>query len=248
MQRREPRAVLAYAPGGDERIALVEQNVPGLGDAAPMSLQLRLKWSTPPTGPSGVRRHFAVLDASTPTPPGASEGEAQILAAIGGMYEQIEGYAAVPGPGRLEVVQTKGLPSAPSVPWMLHSLAVPLPGEALGVGARWTVHGTSMRRELRCTGSREYRLVASTPTGATIELKAEETCASPTQNPGASLLAQDCAFAGRVELDFADILPPTAEIDGTLTMRMRMGATGESGEPRDHTQTTDLHLRVRPEP
>jgi hypothetical protein len=136
----EPRRVIAYAPHGGDRVATLsfssgpQDAPPGLG----LAVAVKLGWKVP--ADASKPYEFHVVESKALAPKDVKGGEEQIIAAVGAMYSGNAGRVDADAQGRAHLVRTTStLPTKPSLLWLMHPLLVPLPVEAIGIGAKWTV-------------------------------------------------------------------------------------------------------------
>jgi len=136
----EPRRVIAYAPHARDRVATLSFSS-GPEDAQPglnLAVAVKLGWKVP--GDASRPYEFHVVESKALAPKDAKGGEEKIIAAVGGMYSGIAGRVDADAQGRAHLVRTtETVPTRPSLLWLIQPLLVPLPAEAIGVGAKWTV-------------------------------------------------------------------------------------------------------------
>jgi hypothetical protein len=136
----EPRRVIAYAPHARDRVATLSFSS-GPEDAPPglnLAVAVKLGWKVP--GDASRPYEFHVVESKALAPKDAKGGEEKIIAAVGGMYSGIAGRVDADAQGRAHLVRTtETVPTRPSLLWLIQPLLVPLPAEAIGVGAKWTV-------------------------------------------------------------------------------------------------------------
>lgn len=210
---REPRRVLDQPPVAGERDVELAMDLASLSRTAgaPSTMLVSLRWST--SAAADVPSRFAVQRGEMKM--GGSEmsdAEKKVVDAIVEMYSKVAGEAHRRGPGHVEVVQTKGAATRPSVAWMLHAFSVAPPTEALGIGAKWTTESKSEASGQPCTESRTYEITAMDAQQITAALAIEQRCG------GGSAPSTSTMLKGDLQLAPNDALAIAGEIAGTHTM------------------------------
>jgi hypothetical protein len=133
----EPRRELRYAIGPVDRHDQlhVELEPPG---GLTMKIGLTLAWKN-----TSSKVVFDVDDAKLESASGKAAGPQQAMFdRMRASFTMVGGEASVVDGRQIALTQNRGQTTTPPVPWMVHALTVPLPAEAVGVGAKWTVRQT----------------------------------------------------------------------------------------------------------
>lgn len=151
----EPRQKLRYEPTTIERRqALAIELEPPSGMT--LRIGLVLSWKRLPSGIA-----FAVDEAELTAKSGAAAGPQQAMferMKLG--FLRVKGDSAVSAGRQIRLTQNRGQTTTPPVPWILHSVVVPLPAEPMGVGAKWTVRQPIDTLGRKGTSERAYHLRA----------------------------------------------------------------------------------------
>ncbi len=147
----EPRVTLQYALGAFERdIAFVSEiDVESRKDTF-ADMRYRLK-----CGPNSCRYQMVKFEV-------LGEGSN-----FEGVKKAISGTIQVPANGLVSITADGMMKTTPSTPELFKSVLIPLPGDAIGMGARWTV------TEPGGTATRTFRLVKNDGATLTIETRVE---------------------------------------------------------------------------
>jgi len=143
----EPRERLRYAGSAPARsislATFTERGREGMGEQP--FVDVRLGWAGTPRAGAGLAMTWSVDDlrgelvGEFGREPRLAGGPAQKFGAtLESMFEDVAGRAEGGARGRLRVIQNQGLQTTPSVPVQLDLFVVPLPAEAIGVGASWS--------------------------------------------------------------------------------------------------------------
>ena len=130
----------------------------------------------------------------------------------------------------------------------LESMAMPLPDEAVGVGAKWEV-----RQAVKAGGAQTFQrieceLVSVDANGATFRTKAEQTI--PAQSianpalPGALVTVEkgSGSSSGTISRQFVSLVP-TSETTGSTSMAMSMDLGGQT---QKMTVETKIKISIAP--
>lgn len=203
----EPRRTLQYAGTGAERRGRFSWQMWMTGDEPQlaMGLDIDVRWTPRSAGEwafavDGVRG----LDGSPDHP--MSDDEKTVQRAIHDTIGRVGGRARMHEGSRLELAQTRGMTTQPSIAMLLYLFSIPLPAEPLGLGARWTVTDAD--------DSREFEIVALTGERASVKIGA---VLRPKVPPGSQVPASVETITGLAELEFTDPLARAGEI--TFTTR-----------------------------
>jgi hypothetical protein len=241
-----PRRVAAYSPGGERRrVVLSWELSQGVPARVTASLRLSLSWQSPATRREPWRFDVETADFG---PPDASPEERELLAGIGAMFAMLAGEVT-PSGARFHVTQTPRLVwTTPSLAELLGSVLVPLPEQAIGVGAKWEVLQMTPASGARLT--RAYELITVDDDLLTIRV---HTASSSGGGPGSAppdvgtLQVQDVTD-GTVTIHTRDILPVSATLTSVLTHRLITRApagTGDAGIEEIEGTATGV-LRIGP--
>jgi hypothetical protein len=245
----EPRRVLAYAPSGMARTERLEWQVmldAAAADDASMALAMSLDWR-PPADRTGPWR-FAVKRAETGVPGNPGLGERMTIGQIDAMFADVQGRVIAHRPDHFEFHQTAGPPTKPSLLGLLHALVVPLPTEAVGIGARWEVVQTGSDEGVSTENTRRYQIVGLAH--RTVALRVSGTAAwkqaaGAGLDAGPPLLTE--AIEGTETLNLTDILPGSADLTFVYTTTVSFPASREessSGARADREMETKIRLKV----
>lgn len=188
---------------------------------------LRLSWK----GGAGFRRELAVRGVRPDLPAGASAAEREAIAELGSRLRRIQGYAIGDVTGLRSVVQQKGPPMQPELPWLIYVLATPLPDAPVGLGATW--HGVTSfpLGATLVTMTFDYRLEDWQGDVAIVNVAGQIVSAS-VESPADRLVIE---VAGRVTTDLADYLPRAANV------QLRY-----PGHPKSADGGTSLNVTLEP--
>jgi hypothetical protein len=231
----EPRRVPAYASAGKGRVANLALEIApeGLPPEMKISIDLKVAWK-PVSGGDGERRSFTVLSAKAdPGPPAMSDGERQALEAMEKVFGEIAGQALIVAPHHVAIAQRKGLPSSPSLPWLLHQLIVPMPAFEVGKGARWSVlQGTVFPDGLIGRDERMYELREIDDEGATVQVAGKIELEPEPQGPSTNKpLSAAITVHGELRVGFADVLPISGQL--TIVQEMKVQAARPGSPPHE---------------
>lgn len=193
----EPRELLRYAERAPSRTLELSTSIL---DDSPMDgpmLRLSLSWTGVEAEDDRRRYAYEVLDVGgwlfEPTP-GAQRGtsEVRIENSMRSSFEQVAGEATGTGTGLDAITQTRGISMQPDPGSQLEVLAVPLPSEAIGVGANWTRTGEGF--------SDRYTLFAREGESLTIDY---------------SMTSEGTSMSGRLLVSLSDPIPRSGTLDIT---------------------------------
>jgi hypothetical protein len=236
---REPRVALEQPPIAGERNVQLEMEMSPLGypSGAPMTMRMTLKWSASAT--DAVPWRFALERAELKLAD-AGSAEQKAVDALAAMYAQAAGHARRRGPAHLEIVQTKGMTSQPSVPWMLHLFAFAPPSEALGPGAKWTTDSQVDVDGQRCSASLRYEIIDIGAQELTARLAATQRCA-PVPGTTESEPTMTTTMTGELRFVPTDALAIAGEITCTLATSFPVSAD-DADAPKELDATMRLRL------
>lgn len=207
----EPRERLCYGERApSRRVAMASSNPDNRHDKSPM-MTLIVSWSSVEAEGDTRRYVYEVVDVvDRPT-----RKPNDFTAA----YRQLAGQARGSEAGLERVIQTRGISASPNPATYIQMFTVPLPSEAIGVGAVWTrthtirtewrIRGSSERPVDVSTETRRYTLVAREGDTLTLDYAMTQTPEEPQATHGAS-------GSGRLVVDLRDPLPHTVEVDVTV--------------------------------
>jgi hypothetical protein len=237
---REPRSPLARDPIAREReVEIAIDMSSGEPRDAPGRMRFVARWTA--AADRDMPGSFSVLRADMATPRGAPAGgeEKAIFAAIAAAYGQVEGHVRRRGPADLEFIQTKGLDTKPSVPWLLHLFSFAPPTDALGPGARWTTESNGDHDGMSCTDVRTYEIVAVAPQEITARIDAKLQCsASATERLPSAVYT----MTGELRFDPADALATSGRITSRMDTTFPPFPDDPSHEPNTLAFTMELRL------
>ena len=237
---REPRASLERPSiARERRIEIVMGMASTGGGDVPDNLRIVSTWSAP-AARSEVWR-FDVQSAGLTMPGGNTKGaEAAVTKAIASLYEQSVGRARQLGPAHVEIAQTQGMSTSPSMSWLLHLFVFAPPADALGPGAEWTSETKFVQDGLSCADQRTYELVAIDASVITARLHAESHCDAPTGATDAIPTSRQ-TLNGELRFDPSDVLATSGEIASTLVVTFPPFADARDREP----MTLETRMNVR---
>lgn len=246
----EPQREVAYGRGSGTRTVRLAIET-SLADAPPetkttIDLDVMLH---PPGKGAEPRRRFRVAKAAIGEgvpPPSPEEREA--IAAIAGTLEKVVGQVELKGPHHIAFSQTEGAPTTPSVPWLLHQLAVPLPTYPIGKGAKWSVLQPTISGDgLRGIDKRIYELLELDEEGARVQMAAQivyDVKAEPRAPSEAALLGVETTTHGELRIAFGDPVPVSGEL--TITQQTRTSPRPNDAAPGAEAPTeTRLRTSMR---
>ena len=136
----EPRAVLRHGPLGSSRRVMLRTStyIHDEGDPRPF-IEMTLTWAGASAAGEAFGYRWAVVKAKNDF--GGDFGEDtkadEFSRNLAKMFENLRGQATGSPTGLTRLIQTKGMQATPSPVGQLYLFAVPLPEEAVGVGAVW---------------------------------------------------------------------------------------------------------------
>jgi len=233
-----PHRELTFRPAQVARHVRLSLGTPPPGQPdAERKTALVLSWKTDPTTKS--RYQFHVTQASmTVSGPAAKATEQTIHERIRAGFEQVAGYASVPSSDHITIGQTQGAATTPSVPLTLHLLAVYLPAQPIGVGARWELSEPASAPGGKGEATRVYELLALTAQGATVRITRTSKW---TQQRGSQQVTGSSRFTGQAEIHFNDLLPQSATATLVSSVSLPLG-------PDDDSPPVETTTAVRLEP
>jgi hypothetical protein len=230
----EPRELLRFGDQAPRRTLEVSTTATfeGMPAEGPM-LVLRFAWTG--LAPEGEQRRWLfetleVVDGWTVNVPAkmqipAAERNAKALRAA---FEQVAGQATGTSTGVGDVVRTRGIDTQPDLAVQLAMFAVPLPSEAIGVGATWT----RSRRYEGVIDDERYTLVERDGDSLTIGYARTVVSEDRAAEPGTNM-------AGRLQVSLSDPLARSGSVE--LTTGMAFPAVeGEPPQATEFRQTIEL--------
>lgn len=130
----------------------------------------------------------------------------------------------------------------------LGQVAVPLPEEAVGPGARWRTTQDLEQGGMKLRQRGEYRLTSREGDRATLEVSLEQTLLDPEIEPPGMLGAKarvsrfTSSGQGTIELDLGHLAPTRFDMSVELSMAMDVTAMGQS-QSLDMDTTISLAMR-----
>jgi hypothetical protein len=233
-ERDDPPMLALVEPGAEPRVALrygerapdrsVQLAVHNEFSSDELLIELTLAW----TGlePEGETRRYLydVVAVRQSAEDVLGELEAQVTRKIAEGFDAVAGQATASASGIDQIVQTRGIPTQPSVDGLIRSAAVPLPDEPVGVGAVWettrswteTLGGFEdsqeppqpkpIHEEHTFTETARYTLVAKSGNQLTIQIDSTTTPDDPARAYGSR-------SKGQVVTTLDDPLPRSGSID-----------------------------------
>ncbi len=188
---RAPLHALAYRPGTSTRQVKFKT-----GPAT-----TTIEWKPDDGRPSSLRYRFVLTGLDFADTPAA--GEAEVLKSLIG---KVTGTVVSDAHGRATAINdSERYRIAPAVPDIASLAIVPLPTEAIGVGARWTVTGHPSP-QLPIKAALDYEAIAISPEGATVRW---------TGHYDAETGERSSDVDGQMEIRFDDVMP----LRGSLRQR-----------------------------
>lgn len=210
----EPRERLRYGEqAASRKLVLTVAELDGPREDGDPKAVLLLAWTGIEAEGETRRYLYEVLEVELEGV--ARHDESSILEA-----EQLAGQATGTNAGLDQCIQTRGVPSQPDLGDLLEMFAVPLPSEAIGVGATWT--RPPPRREVGHHGGPPddvYTLVAREGDSLTIDYTKGPSAAELGGAPGMSI-------SGRLQVSLSDPLARS----GMLETVRNIGFEKEHGE------------------
>lgn len=259
-----PAIVKMLSPGADPKAPLRYKIPAGFKTSGAITVTMGLSMnmggmSLPPMDLPGMKMSFdvavtgvtptgdatydlAFTDMTTEPAPGLDPSVAAMIQGSAGAIKDIKGTATVSNRGvvrsttfDLSKMTDPNLKQAlQQVSSQMEGMAIPLPEEAVGVGAKWearqAVNAAGMSTYVRT----EYELVSATATSVQLRVKSETT--APPQAMSNPMLGADTQIqveklsgtnAGTVTLRL-DGLVPTAEMSGTTNTAMSISMGGQN--------------------
>lgn len=134
----------------------------------------------------------------------------------------------------------------------MEQMTVPLPEEAVGVGATWNVAQTISQNGLTVMQNTTFTLVERTAQGARMNVAVTQTAApqqlqDPSLPPGATVTAGlQSTGTGTMALRFDSLVPTSSlRLDMAMEMQMAMGA-GATPIPMNMTMRMDVEIAPMP--
>lgn len=249
----EPRELLRYAGQAPRRTVSMRVTAELWEDEPVADLRVAW-WGLPPEGE--LRRYLYDVVEVTPLmlEHDMDQLELQVIRRITKMLDAVAGQATGSASGLDRVIQTRGeLPTQPSPGGVIASVALPLPEQAIGVGAVWTktavyeeeVHGFREQPgsgvegkgprfepvvETRVfTNSTRYTLIERSADTLTVVSESSTVADDPERAPSSR-------SSGRFVISLSDPLPRS----GKLEITIRMAGPGFPGG--DPGVRTDIEL------
>ncbi len=117
----------------------------------------------------------------------------------------------------------------------LDQLTAPLPEEAVGVGAKWTVEQTITQQGMTIQQTANYTVTSIEgdvikADVALVQRADKQSIAVPGMPPGvkAELLQFDTKGGGNTVIDLTKVVPPSGEVNANMTMKTRIDMQGQS--------------------
>lgn len=223
----EPRQKLRYAPEAIARTPkLSVELAPPRGPTLLLALDLAYR-----SADDGMV--FSVEDASVSSEGGPPRGPQQAMFdRMRAGFLRVKGDATAVEGRTPRLTQNQGQWTTPPVPWLMHSLMVPLPDDPVGTGAKWTVDQPIDASGRKGRSARKYEIVSDDDGRLTVKIVGRDVWkAAGGKADGTTDLS------GTVTLSPSDPLPT----EGELRIVEKVEATGKAP-----TGETTLKVRVSP--
>jgi len=135
----------------------------------------------------------------------------------------------------------------------IEQISMPLPQEAVGIGARWTVTMPLVKNEMRLTNRVKVRLTRLEPGQAVFEVQVEQQAApqalplGPHAPPGvrAQLLSLEANGQGQLRLQFPHLVPTRSELDSRTELVTQV-FKGDERQTLEHRIRLQLEVKRIP--
>jgi hypothetical protein len=121
----------------------------------------------------------------------------------------------------------------------LRNITIPLPEEAVGVGARWRATTPLTLNGIRVRNVFEYRLKSRTGTTLELDVRGTQTARRQTvESDGATVRVKSfkTTFRGATTMDLTRLLPVASRVRGTGDQKFDVKEGDDSGELRQHVE------------
>jgi len=241
----EPRAALGEPPSSSDKIATLSI-VHGLGsapDSTKTTIKLTLRWQSVASGQS----RFAVDSAEMATSSAKmSAGERQILKSIPRGFELVRGTVRR-SRGLVFATQTAGLPTRPSVPWLIELVTIPIPSGRIGVGGKWTVSQGLSRPDQIGRRVRQYEVSSIAYGVVRVRFTGTDTWRPKhpvaAQATGVHVTAHQEKTAGSLQFSVGHVLASSGDVTIHATSTTRMRAPGQPAVEDSVDMVTRVTIR-----
>ncbi len=223
----EPRRAMRYHPGAIERAPkLAVELAPPRGPTLRIALGLDYR-------SAGDGMAFGVTEAAVNSVGGPAAGpQKAMFERMRGGFAGVKGEASMVDGRQPRVTQNEGQWTTPPVPWLMHTMMVPLPDEPIGEGAKWTVEQAIDASGRKGRSTRRYELERDEDGQLTVTIGGGDVWkAAGGKADGTTTLS------GRATVSVADPLPTSAEVHvvekveatgkaptGETTLNVRLGS------------------------
>ena len=223
----EPRQELRYAPTGIARTPkLAVELVPPRGPTLRIALGLSYR-------SVGDGMAYEVKEASVSSDGGPARGPQQAMFdRMRAGFSRVRGDATVVSGRQPRLTQNQGQWTTPPVPWLMHTVMVPLPEEPVGVGAKWTVEQEIDASGRKGRSKRHYELKSADDGRWSVTLSGEDVWKAAGGKADGTT-----EISGNATIGMDDPLPTKADV----RVVERVEATGNA-------PTGETTLRVRLDP
>ncbi len=207
--------------------------------ATPMSIEIRVR-TTEAAADGSAKLQFEVLSAQAS---GNSPTAAQLNPVLAGL-KGLSGSYSVDARGQVTSSPmaasgaAMGAPSVADIQEQMQQLALPLPAEAVGVGARWRALQNTSANGLEVTQTTEYTLRSRNGEQAELEVKIIDVTMPDLSGvvPGASVSSATMSGGGTMNLNLASLVPRGA-LDIEMAIAMSLDLQGAS-------QSMAMHMKI----
>lgn len=223
----EPRRKLRYATDGIARTPkLGVELVPPRGPTLRIALGLDVR-------SAGNGMGFGVKEATVTSEGGPARGpQKAMFDRMRGGFSRVKGEVAMIDGRQPRLTQNQGQWTTPPVPWLLHTMMVPLPDEPVGVGATWTVEQEIDASGRKGRSKRRYEIQSDEDGVLEVKIGGDDQWkAAGGKADGTTTLS------GSATLSVTDPLPSRAE----MRVVEKVEATGKAP-----TGETTLSVRLGP--
>ncbi len=208
----EPRTAFRYAKSTTARTTTIISGTARDGGATLLdpgsAMNFTVKWvARKQAGSRGFRVEKAAFGAGAKLE-NVSAGELAIMESVAKSFVGVEGRVEVEPGGALRFAKSSGGPTQPEFVELLSMICVPLPGEAVGVGARWSAVGSTKTQSVLGALTHHYEIVAANNGRLTIAISG-----GGDLQGGLSV-----ELAGSVVISVDDVLPQSGQVVFTQTI------------------------------
>lgn len=208
----------------------------------PITMELRLR-TTEVAADGSARLSFEVLSAGAG---GDGPAAAQLNPTLAGL-KGMSGSYALDNRGQVSSSQmaTAGAatgamaPSGADIQEQMQQLALPLPAEAVGIGARWQAMQQTSANGLEVTQTTEYTLRSRSGDQVELEVKIVDVTLPDLAGlvPGASVSSATMSGGGTMNLNLASLVP-RGSMDIEMAIAMALDLQGAS-------QSMAMHVKMK---